>query len=491
MGKKKTLEEFVEQANLVHNNKYNYDKSIYINNHTQICIICPKHGEFWQTPNSHLNGNGCPACSNVKRMTNEEFIKRVNSIHNFKYKYYNDFSGIHHKIQISCPIHGDFFQLAKRHLEGQGCPMCGKQYSINWNKNNYNHFVEESNKRFNNYSFPYIQNEYENSHSVLTIKCKKCGNTFQKIACDHLTSPFGGCQNCFSDTSYGEKKISKFIKDILPNIEIKYNDRKILNGKELDIYIPSLNIAIEYNGLFWHSGMFRCDKNYHLNKTIECERQGIRLIQIFEDELLHKEDIVFSKIKHILYQSNEKGNKIYGRKCIVKQIDYKLSKDFLEKNHIQGASKATIYIGCYYEDNLVGVMNFIKNSNNKWILNRFATDIDLNCIGVGGKIFHWFISHYCPLEIISFADRRWSTVLHDNFYNLVGFKLDKILPPNYSYFMNGVKNRLHKFNFRKSKLHKKYGLSLSLTENEMTKEIGAYKIWDCGLIKYIWKYGEN
>ena len=132
-------------------------------------------------------------------------------------------------------------------------------------------------------------------------------------------------------------------------------------------------------------------------------------------------------------------------------------------------------------------MTFIKTHNNEWELNRFASSNKYICQGIGGKLFSYFIKNYNPIIIKSFADRRWTTNSHDNIYIKLGFKLKEILKPDYKYVIDGNYKRIHKFNFRKQLLHKKYGFDLSMTENEMSEKLKAYKIWDCGLYKYVWK----
>ena len=485
-----TTEQFIEKAKQIHGNKYDYSKVNYVSSNTKVCIICPEHGEFWQTPNSHLNGNGCSSCKGLKKLTTKEFIERAKQVHGNKYDYSKTiYVNKRTKVCIICPIHGEFYQTPHNHVyQKQGCPECGKKYAINYNKNNYENFIKTSIERFGNtYSFPLIDKEYENSHSKITIQCLKCGNLFTKIACDHITSPNGGCQHCYSNKSKSEEEIYNFIKTLLPNEEIYLNDRHILNGTELDIYIPNKHFAIEFDGLYWHSNK---DKNYHLTKTESCESKGIQLIHIFEDEYQYKKDIVLSKIKHILKCNT--NTKIFARKCQIKEISYNDSNLFLEKNHIQGGCKSNIYIGAFYKNNLVSVMTFreeIKNSN-KWELTRFANDINYQIIGTAGKLLNYFIKKYNPECIKSFADRRWSSNLSANLYNTTGFKLYKILPPDYRYYINGNCKRFHKFNFRKQTLLKRYpdsGLTEDMTEYEMTQKLGFYRIWDCGLFKYVWK----
>ena len=125
-------------------------------------------------------------------------------------------------------------------------------------------------------------------------------------------------------------------------------------------------------------------------------------------------------------------------------------------------------------------------SNNKWELTRFATDNELIVAGAGGKLFKYFIRQYNPIEIKSFADRRWTLNGKNNLYTKIGFTLKESTKPDYRYTKTPY-DYIHKFNFRKQKLHKKYNLPLSMTETQMAKTLGYDKIWDCGLYKYVWK----
>lgn len=265
------------------------------------------------------------------------------------------------------------------------------------------------------------------------------------------------------------------IADIIKPLEYEQNNRSILNGKEIDIYIPSLKLGIEYNGLRWHSEQFGKDRNYHIGKLNECNEKGIKLIQIFEDEWINRKDIVISKIKHIANIDTNK-KKIFARKCNVKEVNKEEAKDFLNKNHIQGYVGASVYLGLFYENELIGLMGFKKEKDGYWDLNRFATDNNYNCVGAGGKLFKYFVKNYDFKEIKSFADRRWTTNPTDNLYIKLGFEFVEFLKPDYRYFIGGDIERHHKFGFRKQILHKKYGLPLTMTENEMTKKLGFYKI---------------
>ena len=122
---KLTTEEFIKKARKVHGDKYDYSKVVYVNNHTKVCIICPEHGEFWQEPSSHLMGRGCPKCAGKERLTTEEFVRKASAIHGGKYDYSKiEYVNYQTKVCIICPIHGEFWQTPINHLKGKGCPDC-------------------------------------------------------------------------------------------------------------------------------------------------------------------------------------------------------------------------------------------------------------------------------------------------------------------------------------------------------------------------------
>ena len=131
-------------------------------------------------------------------------------------------------------------------------------------------------------------------------------------------------------------------------------------------------------------------------------------------------------------------------------------------------------------------MSFIKEPNNNWNLARFASDNKHICCGIGGKLFKYFTRNYTFNTVKSFADKRWTFDTKKNIYLELNFRQEKNMMPEYRYIKNGEKIRHHKFGFRKQSLSKKYGLDINLTETEMTKKLGYDRIWDCGLIKYVY-----
>ena len=178
--KKLTLKDFINKANLIHNNKYDYSKVEYVNSSTKVCIICPKHGEFWQTPHHHLNGHGCSKCRNEnngdrRRGNVKEFIEKANKIHKNKYDYSKvEYINSYAKVCIICPEHGEFWQSPYVHIQGHECPECAKIKRAKNNKHSIDEFIQKS-KLIHGDKYDYSKVEYINSHTKVCIICPEHG----------------------------------------------------------------------------------------------------------------------------------------------------------------------------------------------------------------------------------------------------------------------------------------------------------------------------
>jgi len=279
------------------------------------------------------------------------------------------------------------------------------------------------------------------------------------------------CNPINSSKSGQELNLLNYIKDIYIG-EIKSNTRSVINSFELDIYLPELKLAVEYNGLYWH-GELNKDKNYHYNKFKACEEKGIDLIQIWEDDWIYKQEIVKSIIKNRIGIIK---NKIYARKCIIKVIeDRERVYNFFNKNHIQGKTNYSIAIGLYDNNELISCMLFLKNE-----LVRFANIIDYNVIGSASKLFKYYTNNYDFNEIVSFADR---SVFTGNLYKNLGFEFVHKTKHNFWWVVQGI--RLHRFSYNKKKLINMGG-NPNLTEWQIMLEMGNYRIFGCGLDKYVY-----
>lgn len=284
------------------------------------------------------------------------------------------------------------------------------------------------------------------------------------------------CNPLNSGQSQEEKIITQWLNEI--GIETVEKDRSF--GIELDILISSHNIAIEYNGLYWHSELFK-NSQYHLNKTKICNDNGIRLIHIWEDDWLFRRDIVKSIILNSLGYSK---NKIYARKCNIRTITSKEKDDFLDQNHIQGKSVSGVNLGLEYQGELVSVMTFGKrniNSKQEYELVRFCNKKYTVVVGSASKIFKRFIKNWGCNYIISYADVSHFT---GDLYLKLGFQLSHRSKPNYWWVVGGI--RYHRFTYNKKRLVKE-GADPSKTEVSIMYDKGNFRIFGCGQDKYIFK----
>ena len=332
----------------------------------------------------------------------------------------------------------------------------------------------------------YIKADYG---KYLKFQCTKCKTIFEDSLI-HGNIP--RCIKCFPlFQSESQKQITEYIKSII-NDKIIENDKSVLNDHELDIFIPSYNLAIEFNGLYWHSEIGgKKYRFYHVNKTRKCKNAGIKLIHIFEDEWINKKEIVKSRIQHFLKQSKEK---IFARKCTIQQISSKEINEFLQKYHLQGKSNSSIRLGAFYKQSLIAVMSLgvlrlslgnNNRNNDEYEIYRFCTN-GKSVVGIASKLLNHFIKQYSPKKIITYADKRWSD--DKSFYSKLGFKLVGETLPGYWYIhKNNYSNRIHRFNFSKHTLRKKLNVyDEKLTEWENMQLNGYDRIWDCGNLKYEW-----
>lgn len=491
INKTYTTDIFCKKAKKIYGDEYDYSEVKYVNSKTPICIICPEHGKFFVKPSEFLNNKRiCPECSknNMKKLlthSQNEFIDNARKIHGNKYDYSKvNYINNRTKVCIICPKHGEFWQIPYVHLKPCDCPKCAELSRRLKQTNDTKSFINKAILMHKD-KYLYTKTVYNGYNNKVIITCPKHGD-FEQIASYHLSG--NGCPECAKNESIAENELFLFIESLLPNEKIYKHYRKLLaNNNELDVYIPSHKIAFEFDGLYWHNEINKPDKSYHLNKTIECEKNNIRLIHIFEDEWMYKKDIWKSMIKNML---NKNENKIFARKCVVKEItNYKIVSDFLDKNHLQGKCKGNIFYGLYYKDILVSLMVLSKlrlslNTNkldNSYELVRFCNKLNTTVIGGASKLLKNFIIKYNPNQIVSYADRRWS---QGGLYERLGFNFIKNNVPSYYYVIGNT--RKHRFNFRKEILIKKYGCNPKETEQNFCFSQGWYRIYDCGTKVYKW-----
>lgn len=276
----------------------------------------------------------------------------------------------------------------------------------------------------------------------------------------------------------------KFKEDIEKNFGISSSssNRKILNGKEIDIWIPDHNLGIEYCGLYWHSVDHCKVDRRHLEKYELSKKAGINLLQFFSNEVEDKNDIVMSMIGSRL----GKGQRIFARKCQIKEISSREHSEFCERNHLQGSAGASVRIGLFYKTALVSVMSFGKSRFDKtheWEMIRYCSLLGFNIVGGASKMWKYFLKTYDPESVVTYADARIS---RGKLYNDLGFDFKHHSGVNY-WYTKDCKQIWSRVKFQKHKL--KYVLEhfdSSITEKENTTANGYRIIYDAGNLVFTW-----
>lgn len=542
-------EDFIARSKKAQKKEFDYSQTVYTGMTNKVSIICPEHGIFTQSPQTHIKGaNGCQGCGHRGRkdlMNTERFIERAISVHGDNKFDYSDtsYSLMRNKVKVRCIKHNIVFdQLPQAHLKGlNGCRECNGQKPIDLER-----LVKRSEKVFGKDFFDYSlidENSIKNMHSKISLRCIKHNEIINLTINSHLRGT-NGCPKCnrtalrtgsklenmiksinindkydysltdfssnhknkvtihcnihnvdFTQTLNGhlsgregcskcsrnsiskiENDFSDFIKSL--GFDIICNSRKVLrNKKEVDIYIPSKKIAIEFNGVYWHSERFNKDKNYHYDKSVNAENLGIRLLHIWEDDWVYKRKITENHIRSVLGVSNQP--RIYARNTFVKNITKNDARNFLNENHIQGFVGSSVYLGLFSDTSLVAVANFNKKGND-YVLDRYAT----SCSVIGGhsKLVSYFEKNYSYNKLITFADRTFS---NGDLYRQTGWVVDGEVLPDYCYTINN--ERYHKSSYSKNRIKNNPNLTFedNKTEKELAKLNGLFRIWDAGKVRFI------
>ena len=458
--------------------------------HKKFSWVGKECGHVWiASPDNRVRGGtGCPYCAGKKILPGFNDLKTLHPGIAEQWDYdKNTVSpdevspGSHKKFWWVCSSqeHHSWEATPKnRTLRNSGCPYCSN-HKTDTGTNDitvlFPHLMEEwdfdSNVGVNPETLS--KSSHYNAHWV----CED-GHKWTAHVSDRTIGK--GCRICANKVSKGETELADYVKSILPGIPVLIGNRKIISPYELDIYIPSLNVAIEFNGVYWHSEKMGKDKNYHHEKWLRCRESGVQLITVWEDDWRERQEIVKSMISHKLGVSSQE--RVYARKTTVVEVPFEQAKEFLDNNHIQGKVSGSVYLGLEYDNDIVAVSVWRKNKNTLY-LDRYATSAPV--IGGMGKLLkegkRWGEEHQCE-EIVTFANHE---VSDGGLYEKLGFTKDRELVPDYSYVVGT--QRIHKFNYRLKRFRDDPGLTYQdgLTENELASLNGLWKVWDSGKTRYV------
>ena len=475
-------EEFINKARNIHGDKYDYSLVDYTNNHTKIEIICKNHGKFMQSPKDHLSGKGCLICGRERSkediksrimLSKDKFIKRANEVHGYGYDYsLVDYKDTRTKVEIICKEHGSFFQSPNKHMQGRGCPICGRERTVEHNFLTLDDFIKKARNVHGN-RYDYSNSIYTGADDKMEITCVKHGK-FLQTPHNHLKGT--NCPSCGASVSKPEIKLVSFIRSFYKG-EIITNSKDIIPPMELDIFVPSLNLAIEFNGGYWHSEKFK-DKNYHLHKYNLCKEKEIRLISIWEWEIIKDKDKIENFIKNLILEKK----KLFARKLEIKEVDIKIQREFLESNHLQGYVPCTYALGLFNRNELIQLMTLrAKDKKNKiFEIGRLATKTGFTVIGGSKRLFKHLLSFVDFETIISYNNMDKFT---GDTYESLGMTYESTSIP-YGWIRNT--EYLPRYATQKSKLLKQ-GFDKNLSESEIMRSEGFEKIYFTGVSKFVLK----
>jgi len=498
----KTFAEVVEKFPLEVVDRYDFSEAVYTGALNRIeKVRCPSHGEFSQYAARFRKGWGCPECGTsvrgaTRRSSSDDYFNRARAIHGSKYDYSKSlYVTMNTKFVVTCPDHGDFEITPNHHVNRkQGCGECeaeakktrivqyrhlSAQSKIN---NTAKDFFERCTTAHNE-KYTYPDQEYIGAKEKIHIICPDHGE-FMQAAWAHLSGK--GCFKCGAYTPRWESELAAFIEGL--GFEVELNQR-ILNGQEIDVFVPSKNFGVELHGLRWHTERTR-DKLFHFNKWKAAGAMGLQLMQVFEDEWNSNKAIVLNRICAAL----GKVETYNARQTLISVVPSSQAAEFFDKHHSQGDARATVVYGLRFNEQWVAMASFGRarsgamvsgSETDVWEVIRYASNGRVR--GGFGKLLKRFIENYSPAKLVSYCDLRYGT---GALYKATGFTLDGVTDPDYWWVASGKVERIPRYQTQKHKLPKhpvlKEFYKTNMTEVEICHAAGWYRIYGVGHQRWIW-----
>lgn len=442
-------------------------------------------GHEWQAPpNSRTNKrSGCPYCSR----NGSKVLPGENDLATVRPDIAKDWHPTKNTVSAStlrpksdvkvwwlgeCG-HEWLMRVASRTSGGQGCPVCASRRVIpgeNDFKSRHPGLAMEWHPE--NDKAP-EEVSWSSAYKAKWV-CLK-GHEFE-VSVNQRSFRGSGCPSCAA-TSYvsrAEKELSDWVS---AQVKTDTTYRQLKGVHEVDILCQDQMVAIEFNGLYWHSDSHKT-RRYHYLKSKAVENHGYQLIHVWEDDWTYRRPVVEKMLKRKLGVSNE--TRLNARGLTYRQVSSSGANKFLEENHIQGASGGSWRGGLFHGEELVALMLMKRRSEGHYELTRFATSAIVR--GGHSKLLKRFIEEAQPKSIVTFADR---CVSDGGLYESCGFKRDGELAPDYMYRVGT--RREHKFNYRKARFKNDPNLKYEegLTERQLAELNGLERIYDAGKVRWV------
>lgn len=489
-------EQFVKE----YDGPFDLSRSVYRGMNHPTEFKCPTHGWHLMAAKYIMEGRGCVHCyreglSRKPRLTKNKVLKRFEEAHGSKYDYSRvQYKGQQTPVEIVCPRHGSFFQKPEYHWTGSECSSC------------YHEDVRGASQRLSTGEFvsraksvlpmfDFTGSNYVNSNVPVEVRCVEHDMVFHANP-RGLMAGENPCPQCNHMKSKPEQDIADFLSLFTTVVQ---RDRSIIGPKELDIYLPEHNLAIEYCGMYWHTHRDQADekknKRRHIEKHKLCAAKGIRLITIYETEWLERPQTIRRLLRAAT--GNLRG-RLMARKCELRSVSNAEARSFYDKYHPQGGNGHGHHYALFWKGKMVACMRFTLGGNDRgaaakdrqWTLSRYATR--LSVAGAAGRLFKTFVKDQNPDSVKSFSDNR---LFSGGMYEQLGFTLEEDVDADYQVWSPkiGLRPKPH---YQRRAIPKRlieHSFNSNFdpdedprTEAEMTYAMGAGRIYDCGKKRWLW-----
>ena len=469
-------EKFVARARVIHGSEFTY-LSEYQGIHKPITVVCSQGHKTSIDPANHLK-HGCKKCGHERRalsqtLTQTEFESKMQDKFGDKFSLIAPYSFMRESIEILCPLHGQSSIVAFEFLDSPyGCAKCGVAARPACQPCSKEEFVTKAKTAHDGYFYP---GEYKKAHTKMQMVCPR-GHEFEQTPNNHLQGK--GCSLCSHNYSEPHREIEAYLAYL--GVPFESNTRSGIPPKELDIWVPEHNLAIEFNGTYWHSldgSEPSSAKMKHHAKFLSCESKDIRLLQIDEYDWVNptRQSIWKSVIASRLGKHTKR---IHARQTEFREIDREAANLFLDANHLQGSTPSTRFCyGIFLEAELVGVITFAYHEKTMLNLTRLAFPVGTTVVGGANKLFKNALKALPKRDIITFSNNQYSA---GSVYQTLGFTKDADLPPSYQWFYKG--GIINKRQCRHSRLPALLGgmYDPNLTEHQNMYRAGARCLYDAG-----------
>lgn len=430
--------------------EYIYEKTAYTLSTERVVVTCPKHGDFSVVAGEHIRGSGCPACAGRR-----PFEEKAREVHGDRYDYSKvDYKGSHTNVTIICREHGVFEQLPANHLRGSGCPNCSA-----YAPKDREWFLQEA-RRIHGNTYGYDHFVYTTMLGDALITCPTHGDVVT-TGVSHIYHG-RGCPLC-TNVSSPHQKVLNLLDEL--GVDYRVNVSGILSGrKELDVVTG--NIAIEVDGLYWHTLRHKESKTYHQDKQEECKKAGLTLIQFWDFEINEKWDIVRSMISHALGKT---AQTVYARSCEIRALSSRDYREFLTCSHLQGAVNSKLRLGLTYDGRLVSAIG-ASIRNGTWVLDRFTSLPEYSVVGGFSRLLKQL-----PRPLTTHSANRYAS---GDLYHKAGFVVESEFP--YTLYYTDGTALFSRNRFQKHLLKEMKGFSNDKTADEILAENHIYPIYAAG-----------